>query len=57
MSNRHSDVACHCRVGEVALQAADRQLTAEVFEQCVCHSEVTFGVLEVYRVYFMRHSR
>ena len=51
----HANVAQHCGVGEVALQAAHGQLLCQVGEQCVGHAEVALGVLEVDGVDLMRH--
>ena len=55
VSQRHTDVASDGRVGQVALQTADWQLTAEVVEDGVGHAEVAFCVFKVNRVHLVRH--
>ncbi len=57
MAERDAQVAQHRAVAEVALEAADRQLLAEVREQRVGQAEVAFGILEVDRVDLVRHRR
>ena len=57
MGHRHADVPQYGRVGQVALHPRDRQFRRQVFEYGVRHAEVAFGVLEVDRVYLVRHRR
>ncbi len=57
MAERHSHVAQHRAVGEVALPAADRQLLRQMRQQRVGQAEVALGVLEVDRVHLVRHGR
>src|SRR5690606_36185701 len=45
------------RVAQVALPARHRQLVGEVAEQGAGDAEVALGVLEVDRVYLVRHGR
>ena len=55
VAHRHADVAYYGRVGEVALQAADGELAAEVLEEGIGHAEVALGVLEVDGVHLVGH--
>ena len=57
MCERHADVAENSRVGKVTLQTRDRQFHRKMSVEGICHSEVTFGILEVDRVHLVRHSR
>ena len=50
-------VAQHRRVGQVALQARDRQLLGQVPQQRVGEAEIAFGVLEIDRIDLVRHGR
>lgn len=55
MTERHTDVAEHGRVGKVSLETADREFLAEELEYGVCYAEVAFRVFIVDRVDLMRH--
>ena len=57
VAERDPQVAGHGRVREVPLQARDRQLGGQVFEQGVGDAQVALGVLEVDRVHLVRHGR
>ena len=57
MRQRHTYVAQHRRVGQVALQARDRQLRRQMSQDRVSHTQVTLRVLEINRVHLMRHRR
>ena len=50
-----AEVAQHRGVGEVALPPRHRELGAQVFEHRVRESDVPLAVLEVDRVYLVRH--
>ena len=56
VSHRHTDVAEHSAVGEVALQTADRQLLTEVRQDSIGDAQIALRVLEVDGINLVRHS-
>src|SRR3712207_1038915 len=56
MAERHAHIAQHGRIGQVTLQARNRKFYRQVLEKSVRQSEVSFGILKVYRIHLMRHS-
>ena len=57
MGHRDSDVTLNGGVGQIPLQSGDRELHRKESQHGVGHSKVTFGVLEIYRIDLVRHSR
>ena len=57
MPHRNTHIAEHGGVGQVSLQAADRQFLTQESKDGVCHTKVALRVLEVDRIHLMRHCR
>ena len=55
VAHRHADVADHGGVGEVALQAADGQLAAEVLKDGIGNAKITLRVFKVNGIYLVGH--
>lgn len=56
MRECRSDRSQNCGVGEITLEARDRQLASHVVEQCIRQADVPFTVFEIDGIHLVWHG-